>query len=204
MGPPMIRGAEFSADRSMRFTLLRDWKYEQFEPVAGVMNIIGLNPSDAGETRDDPTARKFVGFGKRWGYSSLVATNVIPVVTSDPWELPPWCGGYPENMKHVRHWMLHSEIVVCAWGSPPRAIRRTVAFHEYILMIEAYADELGIPLFCIGTTRDGSPLHPSRTAYTSRPEVWRAGPTEPANEARVQPVRDKDPEVPRVELSHPR
>ena len=32
----------------------------------------------------------------------------------------------------------------------------------------------------------------------------RAGPTEPANEARVQPVRDKDPEVPRVELSHPR
>ena len=35
-------------------------------------------------------------------------------------------------------------------------------------------------------------------------ECFPIGPTEPANEARVQPVRDKDPEVPRVELSHPR
>jgi hypothetical protein len=58
VGPiQMIRGAEFSADRSMRFTLLRDWKYELFEPVAGIMNIIGLNPSDAGETQDPEVPR---------------------------------------------------------------------------------------------------------------------------------------------------
>lgn len=169
----MQRSALFSPDHSKRFWLWRDWTDELFSGSEdGMLNIIGLNPSEAGDTRDDPTSRKFVGFARRWHFSSVVATNLLPFVATDPRKLPYWAGGEPDNMEHVRHWMSKAKLVVCAWGSQPRPLSRKVCIPEYVHLVRRIAEELAVPLYCIGTTRDGAPLHPSRAAYTPHPLLW--------------------------------
>lgn len=59
-------GATFSKDRLYRYQLWRIW--DESKPY---MNVIGLNPSTADETKDDPTIRRCLGFAKAWGYGAL-------------------------------------------------------------------------------------------------------------------------------------
>jgi hypothetical protein len=75
---PMQRGAEFSPCRRYRYVLWRTW-----DPAAGSVNFIGLNPSTADEQVDDPTIRCCIGFARDWGYGGLVMTNLfaIPATT---------------------------------------------------------------------------------------------------------------------------
>lgn len=74
----MQRGAEFSPCRRYRYVLWRTW-----DPAAGSVNFIGLNPSTADEQVDDPTIRCCIGFARDWGYGGLVMTNLfaIPATT---------------------------------------------------------------------------------------------------------------------------
>lgn len=167
----MIRSAAFSPDRSKRFELVRDMSDELFGK--GTVNLIGNNPSDAGENRDDPTSRKGIGFARRWGFRRVVLTNLTPEISTDPYGLSAWSGTDPENIRYLRKWMESSDLVVCAWGSMPAALARKIARSEYVYQVKELAAYLGVKLHCIGLTSNGAPLHPSRTAYTSSPEVWK-------------------------------
>lgn len=167
----MTRGATFSPDRSMRFELWRDFKYERTTGI-GTANFISLNPSDADESRDDMTVRKDVGFARRWGLSGIVLTNAIPIVSTDPWELPPWRGRFLKNEKFLERNIRDCDLVVCSWGAVPVAIRRRVALLEHLLVIRQMLVEYGKQAHCIGLTAAGFPMHPSRTAYTSAPLVF--------------------------------
>jgi hypothetical protein len=169
-----MNGAEFSSDGKLRFALFRDC--ERVVPGGhGMLHFIGLNPSTADGVRDDPTARKYQGFAKRWGYSSLVATNLNPTVTSDPRDLARWEGGLPENLEVIKRYLTEAETTVCAWGCPAQAISRRIAFTKLVKQVIDLSVELCIVLWCIGETRDASPIHASRTAYTERPVLWRYG-----------------------------
>jgi hypothetical protein len=160
--------AQFSPDGTKRYILTRSWdtKPERGDSVAFAM----LNPSDANALRDDQTIRKCVGFAVRWGFSGIMVVNLIPVVATDPWHLPPWSGIDPENDQYIRQALADCAAVILAWGSVPSALANTIAFPEHLFNFRALAGEL--PLFCIGRTLKGSPLHPSRAAYTSRMEEW--------------------------------
>lgn len=164
----MKRSARFSEDRKRRFELVRDWS--EGEPLR-LANFAMLNPSDAGEEKDDPTVRKCIGFARRWGYNGIAVTNLTACVSTDPWGLPPWSGLDPENTAALCKWIKSAEILVAAWGSQPRAIERTIALPELI----HHFRELAHPatLHCIGETLKGSPCHPSRAPYTDRPLIWR-------------------------------
>lgn len=164
----MQKSATFSADRKRRFDLVRDWRDEIGAPDRTALFGL-LNPSKAGEKDDDPTVRKTVGFGRMWGFGRIVVVNINPIVSTDPWALPPWTGIDMENRAIIQGWLDQADLVVAAWGNQPRAVARTIALNELIYSFRQIAPA---ELYCIGTTKGGAPLHPSRAGYTSSPVRW--------------------------------
>lgn len=172
----MTKSATFSEDRSKRFDLIRDWRDEIGAPQK-TMVLAMLNPSKAGEKDDDPTVRKGVGFARRWGFGRLVVVNLEPTVSTDPWELPSFRGIDMHNRAVIQGWIGEADTVVAAWGTQPPAICRRIALQELIYLFKQIAP---VDLYCIGETAKGSPLHPSRAAYTMAPRLWRAYEDSPA------------------------
>jgi hypothetical protein len=88
--------AYFSPDRKYRYWLLRVW--DDSKPI---LCVIGVNPSTADETLDDPTIRRVIGFAKRLGYGGALMLNVGAYRSTDPrkWlkALDPFG---PENFVH--------------------------------------------------------------------------------------------------------
>lgn len=166
----MIRSAHFSHDRKLRWELIRDWRDEIGAPDK-TMLLGMLNPSKAGEKEDDPTVRKGIGFARRWGFGRLVVVNLIATVSTDPSMLPPYPGIDMRNRAAIQHWMGVADLVVAAWGSQPKAICRTIALPELIYLFRQIAP---VDLWCIGTTKNGDPLHPSRAPYTDNPVLWKS------------------------------
>lgn len=179
----MRRGAVFSSDRKQRMLLTRNWNSEftgrpqawttelgvhDSEPK--IVGFVMLNPSDAGEVKNDMTVRKCIGFGKRWGFTGMLITNLVPIVSTDPYNLPPWSGYFTENEEYLTCAAEASHTVVVAWGGSPAGIRRTVQIAEHIYRFRQLIGDR--ELFCIGLTSKGDPLHPSRSAYTDQPEKW--------------------------------
>lgn len=162
----MKREATFSKDGKKRFDLIRDWRDEIGSPDKTVL-FAGLNPSKAGADKDDPSVRKMIGFARRWGFGRLVVVNLNPIVCTDPWDLPPWYGIDVENRAITRQWMGEADLVVAAWGNQPAAICRTIALPELVHLFWRIAP---VSLSCIGRTKGGAPLHPSRARYTLGPE----------------------------------
>lgn len=165
----MKRTAVFSPDGKRRFELTREWDRSR-EPLVTV-NFVSLNPSIAGVDVDDMTVRKDCGFARRWGFERVVLTNLIAHVATDPWDLPMWSGFDPENIKHLDYWIENADMIVLAWGSVPKHIRRNTALAEHIARFMDRAKDR--VLYCIGRTTGGDPLHPSRAAYTAAPIVYR-------------------------------
>ena len=56
----IVKGAWFSTDKRYRWALWRTWNVNK-----GRVVFIGLNPSTATETEDDPTVRRCIGFARR-------------------------------------------------------------------------------------------------------------------------------------------
>ena len=77
--PARPRHAVFSPCRTYRYALSRVWAADK--PYA---LFIGLNPSTADETLDDPTIRRCIDFAKRWGYGGLVMANLFAYRATDP------------------------------------------------------------------------------------------------------------------------
>jgi hypothetical protein len=71
--------AAFSPCGQYRWWLERVW-----EPAAPRLIFIGLNPSRADGQRDDPTLRRLLGFGRRWGYGALEVLNLFARVSPSP------------------------------------------------------------------------------------------------------------------------
>lgn len=46
--------------------------------------FIGLNPSTADESKDDPTIRRCIRFAKDWGYGGLLMMNAFAFRATDP------------------------------------------------------------------------------------------------------------------------
>lgn len=62
-------GADISPCGAYRYTLWRRWGDGR------VLTVIGLNPSTADATQDDPTIRRCIGFARREGCAGLVRSS---------------------------------------------------------------------------------------------------------------------------------
>lgn len=146
-----------------RYTLRRSWIGN-----GPVVNFVMLNPSTADDVFDDPTIRKCIGFAKRWGFSGLVVTNLFAFRATSPLDLKACrlaLAVGPDNDYVLRREASLAGTVICAWGEHGAWKGR-----DQEVMNGPLA---GLDLGRIGSTRTGYPLHPSRCAYTSSPEMFR-------------------------------
>lgn len=112
--------------------------------------FIGLNPSTADETEDDPTIRRCIAFAKGWGYDSLCMTNLFAFRSTDPSVMlaePDPIG--LENDAHLLEMARGAGIVVAAWGTPGGHLGRDTAVRQLIPN-----------LHYMRLTKDGHPGHP--------------------------------------------
>jgi hypothetical protein len=143
----MICKADFSPCRTWRYSLHRIWD-ENKDLVA----FIGLNPSTADETQDDPTVRRCCGFVKKWGFGGLVMLNLFAFRATDPKQMK--AAADPVGPKNDEALVCYTKnrLVVCAWGCNGLFRDR----HRKVL------DLLGgrRKLLCLELTKDHLPKHP--------------------------------------------
>lgn len=139
--------------RRFRYLLWRKWS------DGPVLTGILLNPSKAGETRDDNTVRFLTGWAMRSGYGMLRMLNLFALVDTDPAGLrtaPEIIG--PRNDEYIRTvgvWGMgngdYHETVLVAWGTHGGLIGRDAC----VLGMLSH-----VPLQCFGHTKDGYPRFP--------------------------------------------
>ncbi|MBL8224715.1 MAG: DUF1643 domain-containing protein [Chromatiales bacterium] len=150
-------GAEFSPCRLYRYALWRIW-----DPAAGTVNFIGLNPSTADEQIDDPTIRRCIGFARDWGYGGLVMTNLFAFRATEPAvmkaaEEPVG----PDNDVRIAECARKAAVVIAAWGQHgshrgrDRFVRGQIARLHYLRL-----------------TKGGHPGHPLYLPAGLLPQPW--------------------------------
>lgn len=140
-----------------------------------------LNPSTADATQDDPTIRKVMGFTKRHGYGTALVVNLFAWRSTDPRAIAKMlrCGPGavhirrdfaegPHNCAAIMQAAAISDAVVCAWGAQPWAQGQASRVLDWL---SDHPREEPIRLLCLGTTKDGHPLHPLMPSYDGHPLV---------------------------------
>ena len=143
----MLRStATFSPCRTYRYSLTRVWDAD-LPRVA----FIGLNPSTADETADDPTIRRCIGFARRWGFGSMVVVNCFALRSTYPKGLRRSSDPVgPGNDRAIIRVVRSVDRVVAAWGAHGGYLDRDT---RVLAMLPDDA-------MCLGVTLDGSPRHP--------------------------------------------
>ena len=118
--------------------------------------FIGLNPSTADETQDDPTVRRCIGFAKHWGFGGMFMLNIFALRSTDPralYRAEDPTG--PENDYWITQVVQKREVtrVVACWGNHGALLSRGWEVKKL--------DRLRGALWRIGElTKTGQPRHP--------------------------------------------
>jgi len=145
--------ATFSPSRKYRYTLWRRWNEGPYAM------FIGLNPSTADETTDDPTVRRCIRFARDWGYGAMYMMNIFAIRATNPKVMlndPEPIG--PDNDYWLRTVGRVAAIIVAAWGTHGRHMDRGKA------VLHLFSD-----VHCLKLTKDGIPGHPLYLRADSQP-----------------------------------
>ncbi len=162
---PIDRQADFSPDRTYRWSLSRIWDTQREWLV-----IVGLNPSQADGEKDDQTTKREMGFSYDWGYGGLLKVNLFGVIATNPQKLSS-CSD-PVGEKNQAYWereigrvwgqgeklmrttrYRYTPKVLCAWGAWGGYMDQDKTAWRWL-------DALGVKTLCLGTTREYFPKHP--------------------------------------------
>ncbi len=136
--------AVFSPCRSYRYELWRRWSEGPY------CMFVGLNPSTADETLDDPTIRRCIRYAKDWGYSALCMTNIFAWRDTDPAKMKQQADPVgPENDATLGRNAAKAGIVIAAWGTHGSHLNRQKRVMEILPTLHA-----------LKVTKDGFPGHP--------------------------------------------
>ena len=156
----MGSGATFSLDSVYRYDLWRTWLGGE-----GYAMFVGLNPSTADETWDDPTIRRCVAFAKAWGYAGLCMTNLFAFRATKPADMQRATDPIgPENDAFLIRHAREAQVVVAAWGVNGAHRGRD---HEVRAMLPR--------LHYLRLTANGHPSHPLYLPKTVAPRLWGQG-----------------------------
>ena len=126
-----------------RYELRREWNN------GGRVVFVGLNPSTADDSVDDPTVRRCISIAKDLGFGSLTLVNLFAVRSTDPKALkrfadPIGIGNHNILKKHARD----SSIKIAMWGNYGSYLQR-----------DLYARALFSDLYCLRITKQNQPSH---------------------------------------------
>jgi hypothetical protein len=149
-------GAQFSPCRTWRYSLWRRWSRRG--PTAA---FIGLNPSTADETRDDPTVRRCIRFAQSWGYGRMFMLNIFAYRSTDPRALRHVADPIgPGTNAAIVTICRRARLVVACWGQWGRLLERGGAVAQLLR---------DSSLHCLDITRDGHPKHPLYISAATKP-----------------------------------
>lgn len=172
------RKCVFSPCGKYRYTLWREWGDEalrNFEPEdphhqylignpSQYVQFIGLNPSTATDTVDDPTIRRCKDFARRWGFGAMCMTNLFAFRATDPNDMK--VAVEPVGTDNDR-WLLkiasEAGLVVAAWGN-----------HGLYMGRYACVYRLLPNLHCFRVTKHRQPQHPLYMPSSSTPVPYLA------------------------------
>lgn len=145
----------FSPCRTYRYTLWREWIGGD-----GYAMFIGLNPSTADETKNDPTIRRCMDFAQTWGYAGLCMTNLFAFRATEPKvmlkaRIDP-IG--KDNDGHLQRLAKDAGVIVAAWGAHGNHMGRDQQVRALITN-----------LHYLRLTKDGHPGHPLYLPSELRP-----------------------------------
>ena len=153
----MHKTAILSADRLYRYALWRTWGLSK-----GFAMFVGLNPSTADETEDDPTIRRCIAFARDWGYGGLCMTNLFAFRATQPVDMKNAQDPVgPENDDWLRKYSAKAGVVVAAWG-----------VHGVFKNRDVVVKELLQNLHYLQLTKEGHPGHPLYLPKTLQPVPW--------------------------------
>lgn len=152
-----LSSAIYSPCEKYRYRLSRSWG------GGPVVAFIGLNPSTATETVNDPTVTRCIGYAKRWGFDGFIMLNAYAFRSTDPkglWTVDDPAG--PECDEFLRGGIGEANRIICCWGvnCTPERHRR---------LVELVRDHKPHHL---GLTKDGYPRHPLYLRSDLKPVLW--------------------------------
>lgn len=167
---PKNKPCAFSACMKYRYTLWREWGFSGLYSSQAALGrsdeylmVIGLNPSTADDTQDDPTIRRCIDFAKRWGFGGLCMTNLFAWRDTKPENMkaaasPIQPAGTRDNDKWLQHCADNAGMILAAWGTHGRYLDRSLdVVHKLPLMK------------CLVKNADGSPKHPLYVPASTTP-----------------------------------
>lgn len=144
--PEMNSGAHFSRCRTFRYALWREWDADRSKVM-----LIGLNPSTADATRNDPTIRRCIGFARDWGFGGVWVLNLFAFRATYPSDLKAAADPVgPRNDEWIRRVARKTARAVAAWGNDGVFMGRSTRVRIM----------LGDRLEVIRLNAGGEPAHP--------------------------------------------
>lgn len=182
----MTKETIFSPCRKYRYTLWREWQCDEMfegcnegerfsERMRQYVQFIGLNPSTADETNNDPTIRRCIDFAKRWGFGGLCMTNLFAFRATAPSDLKKesepishrdFDAGHDWNDWWISAAAMQAGLIVAAWGKDGAFLGRGKRVLENVLP--------GKSVMCLGVNSDGTPKHPLYLSKNSIPVPLKA------------------------------
>ena len=139
--------ALFSDCGSYRYRLTRSLNGSK-----GSLLFVGLNPSTADATHNDPTIRRCIGFAESWGHRRLVVVNLFAFRATHPADLKSASHPIgPDNDRILRDEAALAETILLGWGVHGSHRTRD---QEVLHLLSPYS------LSCLGRTKAGQPRHP--------------------------------------------
>ncbi len=175
---PIMRSADI--ENGYRWTMTRGWG----SGPSLVWTL--LNPSTADGKVDDPTTLRMMGFSYRWGFGSMIVTNIYPFISSTTDKLRAWrktfdhktyeangmrswdfdktsWSAFHHNQSVISKLIAGDTVCVAAWGAGVDSADLE-HFHRGV-SFPSEDEEFGTIQIdpewkCLGRTADRSPIHP--------------------------------------------
>lgn len=151
-----------------RYRLERD-----IQSTGPVVLLVGVNPSTADATNNDPTIRKELGFGQRLGWRKIIKGNVFAYRATDVGELahaPDPIG--PDNIEHLIAMVADADLIIPCWGNRLKIPSRLRHHLDATAKFLRQADHPLSPVRIFGLTQTGDPMHPLMLAYKTPLVAW--------------------------------
>ena len=150
--PDYKKGCCFSDCWQYRYTLWRHFGFDSNYETGRYCMFIGLNPSTADETKDDPTIRRCKAFAQREGFQSMVMTNLFAYRATAPSAMKAQVDPVGDmNNDALLATAKGSALIIAAWGTHGGHDKRDVVVRQMLR---------GFRVKCFGTTKQGFPKHP--------------------------------------------